>query len=488
MSARLLLLCLLLLPVWAQAQWVHESLPPPDPPQAQSFRALAFGDASDAAWLRELFAWLRQQDQRPVSLQQIVEARAGGKALPPRALLLSFDGAHRSVQERVLPLLREFGYPAVVALSTWQVESGEDDAPDWRALRELSRSGLVELATQGHDLQRRLPGTPQGDLLPAATTAAWKQGFETPAQQSARIEADLRRSRELIGARTGARVRAVAWPEGAWNEAGVAAAARAGLPIALTLDPGPNPPDWPLDRIRRMSSTPERSPAAHLELLRQTAAEWRPIHRSLQFDAAAMAEPARLERALARLRRIEPSLLFLRAEAQDGRLAHLVAQLRTRAGVKVFAELPPGSDYAELARRVGLDGLVVAPAQAPAAQAARPHRPALQLACRLQDPAQLEVVLRACDLALLSAPLERDALRRVIRRVAAVPQGRERTIFELPARRADGQPVQDTELARAFSLLQRHTMRSHGYAPDDFLAGRPDAAVARDALSKRERP
>ena len=48
--------------------------------------------------------WLRAQRYVPVSAQAVREARAGGPALPPRAVLLTFDDGLRSVSPTCSPL------------------------------------------------------------------------------------------------------------------------------------------------------------------------------------------------------------------------------------------------------------------------------------------------------------------------------------------------------------------------------------------------
>ena len=41
--------------------------------------------------LAEQFEWLKQNNYRPVSVNDLEDARSGRKPLPPRAVLLSFD-------------------------------------------------------------------------------------------------------------------------------------------------------------------------------------------------------------------------------------------------------------------------------------------------------------------------------------------------------------------------------------------------------------
>ena len=73
------------------------------------------------------FAWLRGNGYTPVSLDEIVLARKGGKPLPAKAVLLSFDDAYLSFYTRVYPLLREFGFPAVLGVVGRWIDAPKDE-------------------------------------------------------------------------------------------------------------------------------------------------------------------------------------------------------------------------------------------------------------------------------------------------------------------------------------------------------------------------
>ncbi|MFP1558673.1 hypothetical protein ACLB1T_24530 [Escherichia coli] len=57
--------------------------------------------------LREQFAWLRENGYQPVSIAQIREAHRGGKPLPEKAVVLTFDDG-----SRVIPRLPRFFRPS----------------------------------------------------------------------------------------------------------------------------------------------------------------------------------------------------------------------------------------------------------------------------------------------------------------------------------------------------------------------------------------
>lgn len=82
-------------------------------------------------------------------------------------------------------------------------------------------------------------------------------------------------------------------------------------------------------------------------------------------------------------------------------------------------------------------------------------------------------------------------LRRIFAQVAAQPGGVAKTVFELQAadwRHRPARPVPAATLRAQLRLLQRLGAHHMGWYPDDFVRGRPEAAVVRDAISARSFP
>jgi len=387
------LLLALSLPALAQP------LPSADPDDGVSFRVIAFHDvranvrasfetspeatAVDERTFAETLAWLQYNGHHPVSLQQIVDARAGGKPLPPKPVLLTFDDGYRSAYTKVFPLLKRYNYPALFALVTsWlevpegqPVHWGDKPAPRenfllWSEAAEMARSGLVEFASHSDAMHTGILANPQGNMLPAAATHRYdpKTGrYEDDAAYTQRIESDLRRSRELIEKRTGAKVRSMVWPYGAYNAAALKASERAGMPITLTLDDGSNTPTVPLARVRRALAEYDNEAPEYARLLRSpVGGEVWPVNRVMHVDLDYVydPDPAQQERNLSKLidrvAAVRPRSVFLQAYADpDGDgvadalyfpnrhlpmradlFSRAAWQLRSRAGVKVYAWMP----------------------------------------------------------------------------------------------------------------------------------------------------
>lgn len=61
-----------------------------------------------------------------VGWQEVIDAQAGKKPLPDKAVLLTFDDGYESFYRIVFPLLKEYNYKAVFAVVTSLV----DQAPN----------------------------------------------------------------------------------------------------------------------------------------------------------------------------------------------------------------------------------------------------------------------------------------------------------------------------------------------------------------------
>ena len=68
------------------------------------------------------FAWLKEHNYKIVSLQDVIDSKAGLIKLPNKAILLTFDDGYIGFYTRVYPLLKLFNYPAVFAIETGWLE------------------------------------------------------------------------------------------------------------------------------------------------------------------------------------------------------------------------------------------------------------------------------------------------------------------------------------------------------------------------------
>ncbi|MFC7286519.1 poly-beta-1,6-N-acetyl-D-glucosamine N-deacetylase PgaB [Herminiimonas glaciei] len=351
----------------------------------ETFKVWPEATAVDTRDLAAQLSWLDQNGYHPVSLQQIIDARAGKKPLPEKAILLTFDDGFESMYTKVFPLLKQFGFPALIAIvGDWiqtpqdqSVQFGDIKAPrkafvNWDQVREMQASGLIEVASHSHSLHKGIIGNPQGNMMPAAITRFyWPQNkqYESDEAYTKRIRADLERSASLIEKEIGKRPRAMVWPYGANSQIANKIAAEVGMPISLNLEPGPNTPNDDPNYIRRTLVVFDTELNGLAEILRQPATYdgvERPMERVIHVDLDYVYDPdpevqeANLSKLLDRMVRLRPTTVYLQAYADpDGDgvadalyfpnrhmpmrsdlFTRVSWQLRTRAGVRVFAWMP----------------------------------------------------------------------------------------------------------------------------------------------------
>lgn len=334
--------------------------------------------------------WLRAHGYRPVSVQAVLDARAGRAPLPDRAVLLTFDDGLRSVYTHAFPLLRAYGYPALVAPVTGWMELPpggtvpygprdftRDDFLTWAQLREMQDSGLVEVGSHSHDLHGGLPGNPFGNQTPAAVTRIWDQarGYESEDAWRARIAADLQTSRDLLERQLGRAPRVIVWPYAAYNRVANEIARGLGMTLSFDLEGRSQQADLAeqgedsveqdtlgsLARLLMHDNPDVRDLAGELRLdLSRKGLRAIQVDLDYVYDDDAAQMERNLDQLVQRIRDIGPSHVFLQAFADpDGDGAaealyfpnrHLPMradlfnraawQLRTRAQVRVFAWLP----------------------------------------------------------------------------------------------------------------------------------------------------
>jgi biofilm PGA synthesis lipoprotein PgaB len=404
-----------------------------DPPQ--SFRVLCYHDirdnlresfqrwpevtALDTQDLIRHFSWLKENGYHPVSLQQIVDAREGRARLPDKAVLLTFDDGYKSVYTKVFPLLKQFEFPALIAIvGDWiqtpsgkQVKYGDGLMPrsefvNWNEVREMVDSGLVEVASHSHNLHYGLSANPQGSKIPAAVSRFyWPQsgGYESDEQYAARIKNDLKRSADLIERETGIRPRAVVWPYGAYSLITAQWAAEAGMPVTMNLEPGPNSMKDPLSRVRRSLILYNDDLRGLIQILRQPASyagNESPRERIVQLDLDDIYHPdmahqeANLSRLLDRMANLQPSAIYLRPFADtDGDgvadaayfpnrhlpmradlFSRVAWQIKSRLEIPVYAVAPVLKFKLKPGDTADVQAVAVMPGAPEAASRQRPHR------------------------------------------------------------------------------------------------------------------
>ncbi|RAS03159.1 poly-beta-1,6-N-acetyl-D-glucosamine N-deacetylase PgaB [Cupriavidus alkaliphilus] len=324
-------------------------------------------------------AWLRENGYRAVSVDQVLAARRGGPPLPERAVLLTFDDGYRSFYTRVLPILKAYRWPAVLApVGGWldtppgqPVDFGgtptaRERLLNWQQVREIAASGLVEIGAHTDALHYGVRANPQGNTEPAAAVRAFDAGtgrYESDGAQQERLRADVARITAKVRAVTGKPVRVWIWPYGAEGGAALRIVAENGYQMALTLEDGLAAVDRLMSGARLLlSDDPGLRGFARSVVATEEPNGMRVAH--VDLDYVYDPDPAQVERNLGllvqRIADLKIDTVFLQAFSDDdgdglvksvyfpnrwlpvrADLFNRVAwQLDNRANVKVYAWMP----------------------------------------------------------------------------------------------------------------------------------------------------
>lgn len=331
------------------------------------------------AHLIDQLAWLREQGFQAVSVDQIIAAREGRAPLPDKPLLLSFDDGYSSFHSRVLPILKAYGWPAIMApVGVW-LKTAPNQAVDFGGLptprerfltveqvRELAQSNLVEIGAHTYASHLGLLANPQGNTLPAVANRLYlakEQRYETDAELRQRLDTDVAAISATLKAITGKAPRVWVWPYGAAGGTTLQIVGEHCYGLALTLDDGLGSVDDLMSVPRYLvNGDPEmRTFAADINSV-QEQGPLRVAHVDLDYvyDPDPARTDANVGTLVQRIADLGVNTVFLQAFADpkgDGNIhalyfpnRHLpmradlfnrVAwQLRTRAGASVYAWMP----------------------------------------------------------------------------------------------------------------------------------------------------
>jgi peptidoglycan/xylan/chitin deacetylase (PgdA/CDA1 family) len=176
---------------------------------------------------RETFAaqmeYLARNRYNVIRLADLPDFLAGKRALPPRAVVITFDDGHVSSYQHAYPVLRQYGFPATFFLYTDFLGAGE--GLNWPQITEMSRSGLIDFQSHSKthaNLMLRLSG-------------------ESDQRYAERVQTELRVPRELIERNLpDSKVTHYAFPYGDANQTVLDRLVQTGHNLGLTVNPGGN--------------------------------------------------------------------------------------------------------------------------------------------------------------------------------------------------------------------------------------------------------
>jgi peptidoglycan/xylan/chitin deacetylase (PgdA/CDA1 family) len=134
----------------------------PRPPDRSVIPVLLYDRGIEAENFARQMTLLRHAGYRTIALDEFARFARGGKVdLPPRPLLLTFDGARLDSWRASERVLRELGLNAVLFVDVGRVYARDPEYLTWRELNRLQRDGRWEVQLQsgtGNRLIKYGPG------------------------------------------------------------------------------------------------------------------------------------------------------------------------------------------------------------------------------------------------------------------------------------------------------------------------------------------
>lgn len=286
-----------------------------------------------AARFEAQLEWLVREGWTALRLADLEAFLEGRRALPPKSVLITVDDGWESFHRHAFPLLQRHGLPATLFVTTDLV--GTRDGLSWPQLRELVRSGLVDV--QAHGKSHRNLAQP----LPGESEAAWRRALREELLQPPTLL-----QRQLGPGATP--VRHLAYPYGATSDAVLQAMATAPYKLAFTVRPGGNPfyaAPWQLRRTMIFGDHSLQDFVARLRPLDRAAEPQQPLpHPAAAVGGLAAWQAAERERARA-------------ATARGDSAAARQAWATVLALAPADPEAADGFDAARLAQREGARAL-----------------------------------------------------------------------------------------------------------------------------------
>lgn len=144
--------------------------------------------------------WLKDNQYRVVSMQQLLEWLEQGEPLPDRAAVITFDDGYTSIYDTAWPILKKNKWPFTVFINTQHHDEKNQQFMSWEQLQTLVKHGVViGNHSVSHDhLIRKLKN-------------------ETEKRWRARVTNEITTAQQRINQKLGEQPKVFAYPFGEYN-------------------------------------------------------------------------------------------------------------------------------------------------------------------------------------------------------------------------------------------------------------------------------
>lgn len=210
--------------------------------------------------------YLNEHGYHIVPLRDAIDAlRNPAAVLPPKPVVITVDDGHRSVYEKLLPIVLRDHFPVTLFIYPSAI-SNASYALTWEQLRTLKQTGWF-------DIQSHTYWHPNFNV---------ERRHRSPADFQQFVHWQLNASRQRIESEIGVHADMLAWPFGIHDEELAALAAEEGYVAAFTLEARKANRQMPLLALPRFLMVDAYGPRALARLLGEADAEPLSVARSAQ--------------------------------------------------------------------------------------------------------------------------------------------------------------------------------------------------------------
>ena len=92
---------------------------------------------------KEHLEFLRDNNYSVIALDKMIKNIREGTDLPDKSVAITFDDGYSSIYETAFPLLKSFGFPFTLFLSTGPIDREQQNYMTWKQVREMSDAGVI---------------------------------------------------------------------------------------------------------------------------------------------------------------------------------------------------------------------------------------------------------------------------------------------------------------------------------------------------------
>lgn len=187
-------------------------------------------------------AWLADRGYRSIGLAELA-AFLQGQPLPKKSVVISFDDGYLDNYIHAHPVLKAFGFKAVLFLITGWLGDGasrpQGETPDHRQCMALAKAGRAkEMMLNWCEVAEMARAGTFEFHSHTHTHTRWDKTVDDPVQRRALLRQDLEASRTCLQARLGEVSDHLCWPQGYYDDDYVAVARQTGFRYLYTVEKG----------------------------------------------------------------------------------------------------------------------------------------------------------------------------------------------------------------------------------------------------------